>query len=91
MTSKGEGQQAYAITVKIPAILVAIRKLIPEIGENETLTFRGKLLAEDKAIVYDVTAGEPIKRRAKRKSAETESNPGSDTELASEGSATEDE
>ena len=89
--SKGEGQQAYAITVKVPAILVAIRKLIPDIGENETLTFRGKLLAEDKAIVYDMAAGEPIKRRAKRKSAEAESNPSSDTELAAEGSATEDE
>jgi len=68
--SKGEGKQVYAITVKVPAIVVAIRKLIPDLEENASLTFRGKLLAEDKAIVYDLTAGEPIKRRAKRKAAQ---------------------
>lgn len=78
--SKGEGKQVYAITVKVPAIVVAIRKLIPGIGENETLTFRGRLLAEDKAIVYDVTAGEPIKRRGKRKSeADSEDAEGPDS------------
>ena len=68
--SKGEGKQVYAITVKVPAIVVAIRKLIPDLEENASLTFRGKLLAEDKAIVYDLTTGEPIKRRAKRKTAQ---------------------
>lgn len=65
--SKGEGKQVYAITVKVPVIVVAIRKLIPGIGENESLTFKGKLFAEDKAIIYDVTAGEPVKRRGRRK------------------------
>ena len=68
--SKGEGKQVYAITVKVPAIVVAIRKLIPEIGENESLTFRGKLYAEDKAIIYDLSAGEPVKRRKKRSAEE---------------------
>ena len=68
--SKGEGKQVYAITVKVLAIVVAIRKLIPDLEENASLTFRGKLLAEGKAIVYDLTAGEPIKRRAKRKTAQ---------------------
>lgn len=68
--SKGEGKQVYAITVKVPAIVVAIRKLIPDLEENASLTFRGKLLAEDKAIVYDLTTGEPIKRRAKRKTSQ---------------------
>lgn len=68
--SKGEGKQVYAITVKVPAIVVAIRKLIPDLEENGSLTFRGQLLAEDKAIKYDLTAGEPVKRRGKRKAAD---------------------
>ena len=77
--SKGEGKQTYAITVKVPAIVVAIRKLIPDLDENASLTFRGKLLAEDKAIVYDLTAGEPVKRRGRRKPDENE-----ETDLAEE-------
>ena len=84
--SKGEGKQVYAITVKVPAIVVAIRKLIPDLEENASLTFRGKLLAEDKAIVYDLTAGEPIKRRAKRKTAQEAETGESEAEVdATEG------
>ena len=68
--SKGEGKQTYAITVKVPAIVVAIRKLLPDLSDSDSLTFRGKLFAEDKAIIYDITAGEPVKRRRKRKTDE---------------------
>ena len=68
--SKGEGKQTYAITVKVPAIVVAIRKLLPDLADSDSLTFRGKLFAEDKAIIYDITAGEPVKRRRKRKTDE---------------------
>lgn len=86
--SKGEGKQVYAITVKVPAIVVAIRKLIPDLEENASLTFRGKLLAEDKAIVYDLTAGEPIKRRAKRKTAQEAEADEAEAEVdATEGAA----
>lgn len=77
--SKGEGKQVYAITVKVPAIVVAIRKLIPDIGENESLTFRGKLFADDKAIIYDLSTGEPVKRR-KRKTDDDAEEGGSDSE-----------
>ncbi|MBR1477391.1 MAG: hypothetical protein IJ608_05455 [Lachnospiraceae bacterium] len=75
--SKGEGKQVYAITLKVPAIVVAIKKLLPNMDENDTLTFKGKLFADDKAIVYDLTAGEPIKRRRRRKA-------GSDEEVEDE-------
>lgn len=68
--SKGEGKQTYAITVKVPAIVVAIRKLLPDLAGSDSLTFRGKLFAEDKAIIYDITAGEPLKKRRKRKTDE---------------------
>ena len=68
--SKGEGKQTYAITVKVPAIVVAIRKLLPNLADSDSLTFRGKLFADDKAIIYDITAGEPVKRRRKRKTDE---------------------
>ena len=79
--SKGEGKQVYAITVKIPAIVVAIRKLLPDLDENDSLTFKGKLFADDKAIVYDLTEGEPIKRRKRRK-AETGEDAGDSTDVS---------
>lgn len=84
--SKGEGNQVYAITVKVPAIVVAIRKLIPGIGKNESLTFKGKLFAEDKAIIYDVTAGESVKRRGKRKDQDEDSDTDADVERVDESS-----
>lgn len=80
--SKGEDKRVYAITVKVPAIVVAIRKLIPELGENESLTFRGNLYAEDKAIIYDLSSGEPVKRRKRRSVEEAEAE--SDAETDSE-------
>lgn len=82
--SKGEGKQVYAITVKVPAIVVAIRKLIPELGEKESLTFHGKLYAEDKAIIYDLSAGEPVKRRKRRSAGDTETESDVDAETDSE-------
>lgn len=86
--SKGEGKQVYAITVKVPAIVVAIRKLIPGIGEDVSLTFQGKFFAEDKAIIYDLTAGEPVKRRGKRKSVdESEEEIENDADVADENEA----
>lgn len=65
--SKGEGKQTYAITVKVPVIVVAIRKLLPDLVDSDSLTFWGKLFVDDKAIIYDITTGEPVKRRRKLK------------------------
>lgn len=70
--SKPADKQMYAVTLKIPAIVIAVRKLLPELGENDSLTFRGKLFAEDKVIIYDLANGEPVKRRARRKKAAEE-------------------
>lgn len=46
---------------------MVVRKLPPDLAENDSLAFRGKLFADDKAIIYDTMAGEPVKRRKKRK------------------------
>lgn len=54
----------------MPAIGVAIRKLLPDLTDSDSLTFRGKLFVEDKAVIYDITAGEPVKRHRKRKTDE---------------------
>ena len=75
--SKPADKQMYAVTVKIPAIVIAIRKLLPELGENDSLTFKGQLFVEDKAIIYDLSKGEPVKRRARRKKV-SEENEGAD-------------
>lgn len=39
--SKPADKQAYAITVKVPAIIVAIRKLMPDAGDQNSLVFHG--------------------------------------------------
>ena len=78
--SKGKGKQTYAITVKVPAIVIAVRKLLPDLGEDGSLTFRGKLFAEDKAIIYDLTTGKPVKRRGRRKAVEKPDEQETETE-----------
>lgn len=65
--SKPENQQSYAITLKNPAVVVAVRKLLPDLSPDDALTFKGQLFAEDKVIIYDLTKGEPIKRRNRKK------------------------
>ena len=70
--SKGKGKQVYAITIKMPAIVVAICKLIPGIGENETLVFNGKLYADDRVIIYDLSEGKPAKSRKRKTEAAAE-------------------
>lgn len=44
--------------------------MLLDLANSDSLTFRGKLFAEDKAIIYDITVGEPVKRRRKRKADE---------------------
>jgi len=68
--SKPEDKQAYAITIKNPAIVIAVRKLLPNLNQNDALTFNGTLYAEDEVIIYDLTNGTPIKRRNRNKKAE---------------------
>lgn len=65
--SKSEGQQTYAITVKTPAIVVAVRKLIPGLSEKESLSFKGTLFADDRTIIYNLSEGEPVKKRNQKK------------------------
>ena len=68
--SKPEDKQSYAISIKNPAIVVAVRKLLPELDPNDPLTFKGQLYLDDKVIIYDLSKGEPIKRRNRRKAAD---------------------
>lgn len=68
--SKPEDKQSYAITIKNPAIVVAVRKLLPDLDPNDPLTFKGQLYLDDKVIIYDLSKGEPIKRRNRRKAAD---------------------
>lgn len=65
--SKPEAKQSYAITIKNPAIVVAVHKLLPDLSPDDSLTFKGTLYAEEKVIIYDLKKGEPIKRRKRRK------------------------
>ena len=67
--SKPENQQS-AITLKNPAVVVAVRKLLPDLSPDDALTFKGQLFAEDKVIIYDLTKGESIKRRNRKKADE---------------------
>lgn len=38
--------------------------------QDDALTFKGQLFAEDKVIIYDLTKGESIKRRNRKKADE---------------------
>lgn len=65
--SKDEKSQNYAVVIKIPALMTAIRKLADTEEENVALSFKGTLFPNDKIIIYDISKGEPVRRRGRKK------------------------
>lgn len=65
--SKDEKKQNYAVVLKIPALMTAIRKLADVEEETTSICFRGTLYPNEKVIIYDISQGEPVKKRGKRK------------------------
>ena len=65
--SKDEKKQNYAVVLKIPALITAVRKLADVDEGTTSLVFNGILYPNDKIIIYDLNQGKPIKRRKSRK------------------------
>ena len=65
--SKDEKKQNYAVVLKMPALLTAVRKLADVDEEAGSLVFKGKIYPNENLIIYDVAAGEPLKRRNRKK------------------------
>lgn len=66
--SKDKDKQNYAIVLKIPALLTAARKMA-DLGEDAaSICFKGVLYPNDNVIIYDLSKGEPVKRRGRKKS-----------------------
>jgi site-specific DNA recombinase len=65
--SKEKAKQTYAIVVKIPALLTAVRKLAGVDEEAGSLAFHGTLYPNDGVIIYDLTKGEAVKPRGRKK------------------------
>ena len=76
--SNEESKQNYAISIKVPAILLEFRRLVPfenEAGEKLTYSLKGTLYPEDQVVIYnidDVKPEQEKKRRGRRKKAEIE-------------------
>ena len=74
--SKDKEKQNYAVVVKVPALLTAARKMA-DLGEDAaSMSFRGVLYPNDNVIIYDLSKGEPVKRRGKRKPKNNEEEKG---------------
>lgn len=54
--SNPEGEQTYAIFVKVPALLVEIRRLMSfeEDGEKISYSIKGNLYPDENVIIYDL-------------------------------------
>lgn len=65
--SKDEKKQNYAIVLKVPALITAIRKLTDVDEGTDSLVFDGILYPNDKVIIYDLKQGKPVKKRTSRK------------------------
>lgn len=64
------------MVVKVPALLTAARKMA-DLGEDAaSMSFRGVLYPNDNVIIYDLSKGEPVKRRGKRKPKNNEEEKG---------------
>ena len=61
--SKDQAKQTYAIVIKMPALLTAARKLADVDGSSGSISFKGMLYPKEKIIIYDLSKGEPTKRR----------------------------
>ena len=61
--SKDQAKQTYAIVIKMPALLTAARKLADVDESSGSISFKGMLYPKEKIIIYDLSKGEPTKRR----------------------------
>ncbi len=57
-------QQKYSIILKVPALQTAVRKLLPD--NDGTVSFKGEILQEERAIVYDLNKEVEVTRRKPR-------------------------
>ena len=70
--SKDESKQTYAVVVKVPALLTAVRKLA---GSNEgdgAISFNGVLYPNERTVIFDLAKGSVPKKRHRRTKAEIE-------------------
>ena len=73
--SKDEKRQTYAVVLKVPALLTAVRKLVDADDVGASFSFNGELHPNEKVIIFDLTQGKPAKtRRRKKKEVEEEAD-----------------
>lgn len=65
--SKDEKKQTYAVVLKIPAMLTAIRKIADADEDSGPLSFAGTLYPNEKVIIFDLSEPKPVKRRRNKK------------------------
>lgn len=68
--SKDKSKQTYAIVLKIPALLTAIRKLADVNKDSGAISFNGILYPNERVIIFDLSQGKPAKTRRRRKKAQ---------------------
>lgn len=76
--SNEESKQTYAISIKVPAIQVEFRRMMPfedENGGKLSYTLNGTLYPDEQVVIYDIGDVKPEaekKRRGRRKKSEIE-------------------
>ena len=65
--SKDEKKQTYAVVLKVPALLTAVRKLVDAEEGGAAISFNGELYPNERVIIFDLTQGKPAKTRRRRK------------------------
>ena len=78
--SKDEKRQTYAVVLKVPALLTAVRKLVDADEVGASISFNGELHPNDKVIIYDLNEGKPTKSRRRKKKDAEEKKDGEGTE-----------
>jgi len=76
--SNEESKQTYAISIKVPAIQVEFRRMLPfedDNGGKLSYTLNGTLYPDEQVVIYDIGNVKPEtekKRRGRRKKSEIE-------------------
>ncbi len=70
--SKDESKQTYAVVVKVPALLTAVRKLVDSNEGDGAISFNGVLYPNERTVIFDLAKGTPPKKRHRRKKSEIE-------------------
>ena len=65
--SKDESKQTYAVVIKAPALLTAVRKLSDTEAGSGAISFSGVLYPKERAVIFDLTNGTTPKRRNRKK------------------------